>query len=407
MKIGRLLIATFVLLALFLSVSVSQNFFVGVSSLKYPGVVLAQSTSVYNYETGSLVNDKGTIYFIHGTVKIPFTNFEAFSGLGYSLKNVQNGDLSYYTSAKTYYITTANDSHPWGSWLLNNGTVYYAHEIGLVPVSSWDIFLNNGGKGAWIVKANKYDLELLNSSPVTELLASNDSRIYSSQSSGVIQPNYLTNSETTTKLNCQYPEPLAGFHYEGTDTSIMCGKYLVLDTGTNFEFTDNCYLNNTCSLGLISTTTSTSVATTTSVGVPTVPIILGISQISGTVGTEITLSGLNFTATNNKINFGTGFLPGLASVAGTQIKFNVPSSLNIECYISTPQCQGVITTVEPGKYSLSVTNANGTSSTVEFEVLASSVCQFPILCAAPPEGYVYQGNGECTCGTLVPVGTGR
>ena len=45
------------------------------SALGVPaGRVLGDSTSAYAYPSGSVVNDQGTIYFLNGTVKIPFTN---------------------------------------------------------------------------------------------------------------------------------------------------------------------------------------------------------------------------------------------------------------------------------------------------------------------------------------------
>ncbi len=143
------------------------------------GNVLGDST--YLYPTGSLVNDSGTIYFIDGTIKIPFTNWQAFVGLGYSLRNVVKGDLSAYTPSASYSITTANADHAWGSWLLYNGTVYYSTQQGLVPVPSWAVFLNNGGQSKFIVKANKYDLADLNNNPNLPTLAMSDTRVTGQQ----------------------------------------------------------------------------------------------------------------------------------------------------------------------------------------------------------------------------------
>jgi hypothetical protein len=40
----------------------------------------AHALSFNPYPTGTLVNDSGTIYFISGSVKVPFTNWGAFSG---------------------------------------------------------------------------------------------------------------------------------------------------------------------------------------------------------------------------------------------------------------------------------------------------------------------------------------
>jgi len=149
--------------------------------LSYNDILRAQANSpaTYAYPSGSLVNDNGTIYLISGAAKIPFTNYAAFKGLGYSLKNVVKGGLSNYTPVKSYAITTANMAHPWSSWLWYSGTIYYSHETGLIGVPSFDIFTKNGGNLKYIIKANKYDLAVLNASPNLPVLSYNDTRLYS------------------------------------------------------------------------------------------------------------------------------------------------------------------------------------------------------------------------------------
>jgi Domain of unknown function (DUF4214) len=134
------------------------------------------------YSSGSLVNDNGTIYFICGNNKIPFTNWNAFIGLGYLPGNVVNGSLSAYALSTSYFLSSPNVQHPWCSWLYYNGTVYYSHESGLIAVPSWEVFLNNGGQSKFIVKANSFDVQVLQNNPNLPLLVSNDSRVYKQQS---------------------------------------------------------------------------------------------------------------------------------------------------------------------------------------------------------------------------------
>ncbi len=141
------------------------------------GTDVGALSSVMVYPTGSLVNDNATIYFISGTTKIPFTSWKAFVGLGYSLHNVVNGDLSNYSLPQIYILSNINMVHPWGSWLLYNGTVYYSAQQGLIPVPSWAVFLNNGGQSKFIVKANKYDLAVLKGNPNLPPLVANDPRV--------------------------------------------------------------------------------------------------------------------------------------------------------------------------------------------------------------------------------------
>lgn len=142
------------------------------------GRVLGETTAViYPYPTGALVSDGGTIYFISGATKIPFTSWKAFVGLGYSLKNVVKGDLSNYMLPQSYAINTASAVHPWGQWLSYRNTVYYSAQEGLIPVPSAAVFADNGGQWKLVVKANKYDLAVLKANPNLTPLVSNDGRV--------------------------------------------------------------------------------------------------------------------------------------------------------------------------------------------------------------------------------------
>jgi hypothetical protein len=129
------------------------------------------------YSTGSLVNDSGTIYFIYGNAKIPFTNWQAFTGLGYSIKNVVNGNTSAYPLVQGYVLGSDEQDHPWGSWLLYNGTVYYYDQDGLIPVPSPEVFISNGGNWDLVLPANQYDLAVLTKHPNPPPLTDNDSRL--------------------------------------------------------------------------------------------------------------------------------------------------------------------------------------------------------------------------------------
>ena len=127
--------------------------------------------------SGSLAEDQGTIYFLSGNFKIPIVSMQVFRGLGYQLKNVSKSDLSGYDLPETYILNSSNMEHPWGSWLLSGKTVYYSIETGMIPVPSWDVFVNNGGKSQYIVKANRFDLSVLKTNKILPVMVENDSRI--------------------------------------------------------------------------------------------------------------------------------------------------------------------------------------------------------------------------------------
>ena len=60
-------------------------------------------------------------------------------------------------------VSTVSETSPVGSWVIQNQTVYYIHSLGLIPVTTWKIFLSNGGKAKLIkpIKVNDSNLPLL------------------------------------------------------------------------------------------------------------------------------------------------------------------------------------------------------------------------------------------------------
>ena len=99
---------------------------------------------------------------------------KAFTGLGYSLKNVVKGDASAYSLDDTgYMLKSATQAHPYGAWVLSKRTVFFVTPTGLAGIPSWAVFLANGGKNQYIVNANKADLAV----PRVAALQSNDPRV--------------------------------------------------------------------------------------------------------------------------------------------------------------------------------------------------------------------------------------
>lgn len=108
-----------------------------------------------------------------------------------------------------------------------------------------------------------------------------------------------------------------------------------------------------------------------------------LSPTSGPINTKVVITGSGFTPTNNNVKFGSGIITNLnSSNGGTVIEFSVPSSLN-NCPIfdatlldALPSCQiGAIVT--PGVYPVSVSNVNGTSSSINFTVTAGPTEALP------------------------------
>ena len=63
--------------------------------------------------------------------------------------------------------------HSPGSWVINGPTVFYVDANGLIPITTWKIFLDNGGKANLIVPANPGDLTL----PLEAFMTQKDLRV--------------------------------------------------------------------------------------------------------------------------------------------------------------------------------------------------------------------------------------
>ena len=101
------------------------------------------------------------------------------------------------------------------------------------------------------------------------------------------------------------------------------------------------------------------------------PTITSLQPSSGGVGASVTIVGDGFTATGNKIKFGSLGVENnpkyiLNSSDGKKITFTVPLSNFLACWASGCEAPALLT--QPGKYEVSVINDNGTSNQVQFTV---------------------------------------
>ncbi len=144
------------------------NLYVTVTGTNGSGQVLGVST----YVNGQLIQEGQQISIIYRNTKTPFTNYSAFTGLGFQAANVLNVGYS-NVSQSSHVVSTAFASHPWGSWIKNGTTVYFVSEYGLIPIADYQTFIANGGQNVWVVQANAYDLQL----PMQSVMVYNDSRL--------------------------------------------------------------------------------------------------------------------------------------------------------------------------------------------------------------------------------------
>jgi hypothetical protein len=124
------------------------------------------------YPNGTLISENGTIYIVYKNTKTGFANWNTFTGLGFSLGNVQYASYSGLANSG-YIVQTPYASHPWGSWVKSGQTVYFVFEQGLIPVGDYGTFLNNGGRDALVVQSNSWDFNL----PILPVMNYNDYRL--------------------------------------------------------------------------------------------------------------------------------------------------------------------------------------------------------------------------------------
>src|SRR2546429_2432202 len=101
------------------------------------------------------------------------------------------------------------------------------------------------------------------------------------------------------------------------------------------------------------------------------PVIYSVTPRSGPVGTRITMTGANFTAADNTVRFGGGFIQWLPASSGggnQTIIFTLRPVIGAVACPGTARCPTAAHFVQPGGNPVSVQNANGTSNTTTFTV---------------------------------------
>ena len=98
------------------------------------------------------------------------------------------------------------------------------------------------------------------------------------------------------------------------------------------------------------------------------PTIARIQPSTAAVGDQITITGTGFTATDNALKFGAGYILKHPSADSTSIRLTLPSYLGV-CPPNQEICVALALPMAPGDYKVSVVNANGTSNDISFQVI--------------------------------------
>ena len=109
-----------------------------------------------------------------------------------------------------------------------------------------------------------------------------------------------------------------------------------------------------------------------------VPAVTSLNPTSGPIGTTVTITGSGFTATGNKVKFGSlgsenNPKYSFDSSDGKTLVFTVPFSNYLSCWYTNPVCSAAQYSTQPGIYGVSVINGNGTSNSLSFIVTSNLI----------------------------------
>lgn len=195
----------------YFTVRVSDNY--GRQATQNFSLVVANTAGASGNKNGMLFQEGRTVYIVYKNTKTGFASENAFIGLGFRFADVQAAPQWYQDSG--YVITTVNASHPWGSWVVSGGTVYFIHRDGLIPISSYDIFLNNGGRASYIVPMNFYDWQL----PRLSLMAYVDQRLTAQENQSAYTLYYRVGDYFNIELEAN---PSTGYQWNiGYDSNYL------------------------------------------------------------------------------------------------------------------------------------------------------------------------------------------
>ncbi len=111
---------------------------------------------------------------------------------------------------------------------------------------------------------------------------------------------------------------------------------------------------------------SASVLVSGSGGVGTITLSY-LAPTAGYAGTQVVLSGTGFSTYDNTVHFGMGGTQHVPSINGTTIYYTIPAFVS-PCDLIGYGCGAPAQQVMPGSYPIYITNGNGTSQTLSFQV---------------------------------------
>ena len=316
----------------------------------YSSVTLT-SLSPTSGQSGTSVNLFGTNFdYSNNTVYFgnqPIANIPSYNGTSLTVtvpSNIAQGTVGVYvtnsrgTSNTMTFTTTGNYGcgypYTYGSYNYNNS---YCPSTGTQPIVNsvtGPTSLSTGTTGTWTLVVNNQG----NSYLTTSVNWGDASNGYVNASAP--QTAYLSGTNTLTFTHAYY----------------AAGTYNVVFTLTNASGQQ---------------TSATATVVVSGSGTSGNVTLAYLSPTSGHVGTQIMLQGSGFNALDNTVHFGIGGTMHVPSVGGTTIYYTIPAYVS-PCDVTPSNgstvCAQNIQQIVPGPVQVYVTNSQGTSQTLMFQV---------------------------------------
>ncbi|MEK7133457.1 MAG: peptidoglycan-binding protein [Patescibacteria group bacterium] len=299
------------------------------NTYSYGNNVSLTSLSVTSGQPGTSVTVFGSGFdYSNNTVyvgMVPLTNIPSYSGTSLTFT------VPSYSTAGTVGVYVMN-SRGTSNTLNFSVTSYGSYGAPMIHSVNGPTSLATGVQGTWTVSVNNPSTSYM----TTSVNWGDTGGGYSGLAAP--QTTYQQGSNTLTFTHTYYTS----------------GTYTVVFTVSNSSGQTN---------------TSSATVNVTSGGSYGNVALSSIAPMTAPVGSQFVLTGSGFTPLENTVHFGIGGTQHVPSQNGTTIYYTVPSFVS-PCDLVTPGsfCSQNIQQVLPGPIQVYVTNGNGTTNTILFQV---------------------------------------
>jgi len=290
---------------------------------------VGSTVTVYGYGFSSEGN---TVHFGNGII----TDLRSYDGrlLSFTVPTQLSGYGTQSTQLTTYNVYVSDQQGR-----NSNVTQYTVTSLANVSIRptltsvSGPNTLTAGTQGTWTVSVNAPA-----NSYVTVNVSWGDENIYNYTAQQTSQQLYVYGSQTFTFTHTYYNSGTYAPMFTASNTAGSNASSASVQVVASGSTSGQAYLNS-------------------------------LSPVQGQKGTLVVLNGSGFTATDNVVHFGIGGLRNVNSTNGTTIYYTIPQYVSPCDFVVGSGCMAPAIQVTSGTYPIYVTNANGTTQTLNFAVV--------------------------------------